>query len=338
MTTYAAIDARLPSTSARWRSEAFVADLTAWVGDAIGGEVVLEPVKVRPWSGVWRARAADGTDHYAKQNTDLQSFEAALLVAMGEVAPARVLPVTATAPDRGVLLTPDQGPVLGDAGDLAMWTRIMGEYAALQRELAPHADRLAELKLTSLPPGDAEAWLRRRLEEGLPAEATDAEGHAVAAALPAHLADVRRWAEEVGALGLPLSVNHNDLHGHNVFPVAGALRFFDFGDALLTEPLGALLIPLRGLQDQLDCAADDPRLGRAADAALEVWSDVAPLTALRAALPAALRLACLAKSESWLRCRATMDDAERLEWGEIPAIWLGEMLRPVPTDPTPLVE
>ena len=337
MVPYADIAARLPSTSARWRSEDFLAALAAWILDAIGEEVTLEPVTVRPWSGVWRARAGDGSLHYAKQNTDLQSFEAELLLTMGDVAPARVLPVTATAPERGVLLTPDQGPVLGDGGDPATWTRIMGEYAALQRELSPHADRLYAAGLTPLPPTAAEGWLRRRLDEGLAEEPTHDEGRAVAAALPARLDDVRRWADQVGSLGLPLSVNHNDLHGNNVFRVAGALRFFDFGDALLTEPLGALLIPLRGLQDRLGCAPDDPRLLRACEPALEVWSDLATMPALRSGLPAALRLACLAKAEAWLRCRATMDEAERAEWGGIPALWLGEMLRAVPTDPASLI-
>ena len=42
----------------------------------------------------------------------------------------------------------------------------------------------------------------------------------------------------MAALGLPPTLNHNDLHENNVFDVDGALRFFDFGDALVTEPLG----------------------------------------------------------------------------------------------------
>lgn len=331
MTAFAPIDARLPSTTARWRGAEFGRDLAAWILEALGQEVEVEAVKVRPWSGVWRATSTDGAVHYAKQNTALQSFEAALLVAMGEVVPARVMPVTAYAPDRGLLLAPDQGQVLGEAGDLDAWTRILGEYAALQRELAPHAPRLLAAGLTPLPPDGAEPWLRQRLDEGLAGHLGGEEARALAAALPRRLDDVRRWADAVAALGLPLTVNHNDLHGHNVFPFAGALRFFDFGDALITEPLGALLIPLRTLQDHLGCATDDPRLLGAAEAALEVWSDLAPMPALRAALPAALRLACLAKSESWLRCRATMDDAERAEWGAIPAIWLGEMLGEIPT-------
>ena len=79
----------------------------------------------------------------------------------------------------------------------------------------------------------------------------------VADRLRAHLPVVRRWAEQVAALGLPLTLNHNDLHENNVFDVDGRLRFFDFGDSLLTDPLGVMLIPLNVLGEKLQ--ADDRR-------------------------------------------------------------------------------
>ena len=101
--------------------------------------------------------------------------------------------------------------------------------------------------------------------------------------LHVHLPTVARWAEEVGALGLPTTLVHNDLHGNNVFAVDGELRFFDFADAMLMEPLAALLIPLDLLAFRLDAGPDDARLRRVADAALEVWSDVADPVDLRAA-------------------------------------------------------
>jgi hypothetical protein len=145
-------------------------------------------------------------------------------------------------------------------------------------------------------------------------------------ALCAHLPVVQGWAEEVAALGLPITLNHNDLHENNVFHVADGLRFFDFADSLLTEPLGVLLIPLNLLSGRLDAGPDDPRLWRVADAALEVWSDLAPMAALRAALPAALQLARLGRAESWARCCVSMDDRELAEWGSTVQQWLGTLL------------
>jgi hypothetical protein len=95
---------------------------------------------------------------------------------------------------------------------------------------------------------------------------------------------------------------------------------------MLTEPLGALLIPLNVLSAQLDTGPDDPRLWRVVEPALEVWTDLAPLPALRAALPAALQLARLARVECWARCCVSMDDAELAEWGESVPGWLETLL------------
>ena len=144
------------------------------------------------------------------------------------------------------------------------------------------------------------------------------------------LPDVARWADEVGTLGLPLTLCHNDLHGRNVFDLGGELRFFDFADALVTEPMAALLIPLTMLRHQLDPEPDDPRLRRVADAALEVWTDYAPMAELRAVLPAALQLARLARVESWIRCTAPMNAAELAEWGDAAAHWLASLGEPTP--------
>jgi Ser/Thr protein kinase RdoA (MazF antagonist) len=127
-----------------------------------------------------------------------------------------------------------------------------------------------------------------------------------------------------------VTLNHGDLHAHNVFHVAGELRFFDFADAVLTEPLGALLIPLRVLSDELDAGPDDPRLWRIIEPALEVWSDLVPMRALRAALPAALQLSRLGRVESWGRCCVSMDDAELAEWGGSVPGWLESLLEDPP--------
>ena len=59
----------------------------------------------------WRVTTVDGV-FYAKQNTDGQAFEAALIAELAALAPDHVIPVAAVDTDRGLLLTPDQGQVL----------------------------------------------------------------------------------------------------------------------------------------------------------------------------------------------------------------------------------
>lgn len=246
---------------------------------------------------------------------------------LARLVPDRVVPVTAAAD--GFLLTPDQGPVFHEtAGEgLDNWVRLAREAALLQRELMPHHAELVGTGLTELVPEECPDYLEARVEQ----HAALAEGDPrrlspeVATRLRAHLPVVRRWAEEVAALGLPITLNHNDLHENNVFDVDGRLRFFDFGDALATEPLGVLLVPLNVLAGRLDAGGDDRRLWRVADAALEVWRDLVPVRDLRAALPAALQLSRAGRVESWARCTPSLTDEQLAEWGHVAAAWLGTL-------------
>jgi hypothetical protein len=330
---YADIALRLPSTSERWSGAAFRAELREWVASVVGEPIALEPVKIRPWATVWRAETADGV-FYAKQNCPTQSYEGAVLVALNDLAARHVVPVAALEPGLGYLLTPDHGTPLGDSAgeDIGAWCRVAAAGAQLQLEVARYADHLVDAGLTVLAPADCAAYVEEQLDAFATLPATDPRAMPAedAAAVRAHLPTVARWADEVAALHLPLTLCHNDLHGHNVFDVNGELRFFDFADALVAEPLAALLIPLNVLAHQLRAAADDPRLRRVADAGLEVWSEHASMADLRAALPAALQLGRLARVESWIRCTAPMNDTELAEWGSAAAYWLGSVLQAPP--------
>ncbi|MFC4783563.1 phosphotransferase [Nocardioides sp. MAHUQ-72] len=328
---------RLPSTSARWRSAEFRDELTAWVSSAVGAAASLEPVKIRPWATVWRAAGPAGV-HYAKQNCPAQAYEAALLAELAVLAPHHVVPVTAVDLDRGLLLTPDQGPVLGHgSGDIDTWCRVVQAGAALQREVAAYADLLAAVGLTTLEPLEAVAYVEQLLQQFDVLAPGDlrAMRHQDRVAVVGLLPEVARWAGQVAALGLPTTLVHNDLHGNNVVEVGEELRFFDFGDAMLMEPLAALQIPLDLLAFRLDAGPDDPRLWRVADAAIEVWSDLADAADLRAALPAALQLGRLGRTETWVRCTAPMDEAELEEWGGAAAASLASLRRRPPVGHLP---
>jgi hypothetical protein len=243
------------------------------------------------------------------------------------LVPDPVVPVTAAGD--GFLLTPDQGEVFYESagGDLENWVRLAREAALLQRDLVPHHAALTELGMTQLRPVESADYVAARVEQyaALPPRDPRRLAPEVAERLRAHLPVVRRWAEQVASLGLPLTLNHNDLHENNVFDIDGRLRFFDFGDALVTEPLAVLLIPLNILGEKLAADGEDPRLWRVVDAAPEVWSDLVPATELRATLPAALQLGRTGRVESWVRCQASLSDEQLVEWGPAAATWLGTL-------------
>ncbi|MFC5730797.1 MULTISPECIES: aminoglycoside phosphotransferase family protein [Nocardioides] len=318
-------------SSAVWTTEEFLAELRAFVTDALGEPTSVEPVRLRPWSAVWRVQAG-GRVAYAKQNCPGQAHEARLLSELAGVAPGFVVPVLAADAARDLLLTEDLGPTLQDVGrvdDVDLWCRIAAAGAWLQRLSTEAVSRVG---LTVLAPGDATTYVAdavgrlSALAEGDPRRL---DAH-LAARLQALLPTIGRWADEVEELGLPLTLLHNDLHTSNVVANDSTLRFFDFGDAVVGDPLGNLLVPLDAVRREIGAGPDDPRLWRIADAALEVWSDLVPSSALRAALPAALQLARLARVESWRRCVATMSPAERSGYGSAPARWLGSLTEAPP--------
>ncbi|WP_162260292.1 phosphotransferase [Nocardioides sp. Root190] len=324
-------------SSAVWAGEEFLADLRAFVAGAIGEPDRVDRVALRPWSAVWRV-SAGGEVAYAKQNCPGQLHEAGLVATLAEVAPGRLPRVLAVDRDRGLLLTSDLGPTLeeqGRGGDVDVWCRIVAESAALQRRVRAAG---VDLALTTMAPCDASTYLANAvghlaaLGPGDPRRLTPE----VAGRLGHLIPQVDRWADRIEDVDLPLTLVHNDLNASNVAVGGNGLRLLDFGDAVVADPLADLLAPLCSLQRELGAGSDDPRLWRVADAALEVWSDLAPMAELRAVLPASLQLARLARVESWRRCVATMTSAEQADWGAVPARWLGLLLEAPPLGVSPV--
>ncbi len=317
-----------------WRTPEFLDEVTEWCERSLGGEVRLEEVKIRCWSAVWRVDSERGT-FYVKQNCPGPAFEAALMDRMCRLSD-RVLPVTAVDEGRGFLLTPDQGPPMRESvGDSEeTWSAVVREAALLQRELVPHVAVLEDAGVRRLGAAEAETYVATRLEQYAalrpddPRALTGDATERLRRALP----QVRRWSEQLLSLGLPITLNHGDLHSNNVFALPTGMRFFDFGDALLSEPLAVLLTTMSSMRFHLYCGPDDPRLARVAEAAIEVWSDLVPRSELRAALGASLQLGRLARSESWARCLTTTTDEELAEFGAAAAYWLHDITEPPPLD------
>jgi hypothetical protein len=335
------VSAVTESTSARWASSAWRDEAYAWIDRIVRDRGLtptgeIEQPRIRFWS-TQLIVPTDAGRLWFKENCPDQSFEARLVAALAELVPDHVVAPLAIEPDRGWLLTPDSGPTLRnleaerDDDSLDLWERLAADWADLQRRVIPDVDRLLAAGAPLSPPSDAPGLLAERIEEyaGLP---PDDPGHldpVDADRLRNALPTIAVWAEQVAAAGLPLSLDHNDLHSANAFaPRAGErqLRFFDFGDSVVGHPLSSLLIPLNVLAHQLSADDDDPRLRRVVDAYLEVWSDLADPVTLRAAVDPARQLARLHRSECWRRVLRSADRSEQAEWGDSATGWLTTLL------------
>jgi hypothetical protein len=323
---YDVLPPRDRSLSSRWATDEFRDELRAWCEELIGPVTAMEQHKLRGWATVWRVSTVDGS-WFAKQNCPGQLFEQPLLALLARLVPDRVVPVAGEGD--GFLLTPDQGPVFREtAGDhLENWVRLARDAALLQRELLPHQRGLLAAGTTELKPEETPDYVAARVEQyaGLGADDPRRLDPDVAARLRAHLPVVRRWAEEVAALRLPVTLNHNDLHENNVFDVDGRLRFFDFGDAVWAHPFTTLSVPVGVLCREWDTQPDDPRIARVVDCYLDAWTDVAALAELREAARLARMLGSVHRFESWRRLLDGSPLDEHREEAENLHYWLGRI-------------
>ncbi|MEH0984946.1 phosphotransferase [Micromonospora sp. CPCC 205556] len=312
-----------------------------WVTGQLGrqGRRVTGPVepRVRPWSLVWRV-PTDAGDVWFKANNPGTRHEAALLAALARRAPGRVLDPIAVDAERGWSLLPDGGEslrdVLGRDRDPARWERVLPEYADLQLTMTPYADELLALGVPDHRPEtlprlfeallDDEESLLLGTEDGLTPQAHDR--------LRAQRATYAERCRRLAEIGVPATVQHDDLHDGNVFAAAGGHRFFDWGDASVAHPFGTLLVTLRSVAHTFALPVGDPALTRLRDAYLEAWSDRHDRATLREAVDLALPVTTVSRALSWRRALDTPDPARAGYAAAVPG-WLEELLAPPPVTP-----
>lgn len=321
--------------SPEWRQQA-----EQWI------DVVLENFAVarsgpseQPRIRFWSTQLTVPTDHgtlWFKENNLGQFAEASIMSLLGELVPDHVAAPLAIEPSRGWMLTADHGATLDSLGsdDPSIWARITSDFAALQQIVAPRGERLSQAGLVIMNPEVAANFVENQLllHTGLPPEhplylsAQDADD--VVRRLPAihHAVDVLR------SVPVPLSLDHNDLHGRNCFlPGASAdpLRFFDFADSYWAHPFSALLVPIEKMRKQWNTTADDPRIRAVVTAYLERWTGYAPLPDLLAALEPALTLAGVHRYGSWLRLLVYADDESMRAYAPAALHYLRTLADPV---------
>ena len=320
----------------RWTLPDWRSNVTDWITSTLAERGVrvtgpIEEVRARSWSILLTVPTEVGR-FWLKENCPGQAFEARLVEALVPVVGDRILAVTAVEPVEGWLLTPDQGQSLWDAGragEVATFERLLIDYGQLQRDLMKSEVDLAAAGLTTMDPLTAEQYLAEHVERlrELPVDDPGRLDEPTADRLRTLGPTVSQWAETVRATGLPLTLEHSDLHPGNAFdaPAGRPLRLFDFSDAVRAFPLSSALVPTRVMTATGEGmpGLSDSDVDRVINAYLEIFSDLAPMNELRATLPAALELAKLNRHESWRRGLVGADAAGYADAGDAPAAWLG---------------
>jgi len=323
---------------ATWTTAAWLDAVTHFLDETLS-EHGLErsgPVtqsRVRPWATLLEAPTSEGRV-WLKAAGAGTAFEAALYAQLHAVAPERVLTPLGLDTERGWMVLPDGGTLLGhacDGDELAhALERVMPKYAELQLALMPQAPGLVSLGVTDMTP----ALMPTRFEQALEAVRSflEREGSTsewdeftrVSALGPRYSA----WCHELAtAPGAP-SLDHNDLHPWNIFaslpePEANA-RFFDWGDSVLAHPFASLLVLLGALGQALEAPLGDRRLLRVRDAYLEAFGTIASRRELVRTADLACRVAKVARVLTWQRA---IGNAPAPDYASIPFGKLIELLQ-----------
>ncbi|MBG6068901.1 phosphotransferase [Micromonospora ureilytica] len=324
-----------------WSNEQWQLRARSWVdaqlsraGRRVTG--LVEP-RVRPWSLVWRVPTDDGPVWF-KVNNPGTVHEAVLIAALAELTPDRVLTPIAVDPAQGWSLLPDGGESLRDVlardPDLAHWERALPGYAALQLASASRADELVALGVPDQRPEVLAGLFVELLDdhEALPIGAEGGLGAEMHERLRAELPSYAQRCRRLADLGIPATVQHDDLHDGNVFAGDAGYRYFDWGDASVAHPFGTLLVTLRSIGHARKLAADDVQLVRLRDAYLEAWTDRYDRRTLVEAADLAIGLGPVSRSLSWRRALDTAEES-RAEYADAVPGWLEELFAASPLQP-----
>ncbi len=308
----------------------------AWVHDQLvrlGGQLVgpLEREHVRPWATAVRVPTDLGLLWFKAHSRSL-SNEAGVTRVLADLRPDLVLEVLAADEDRCWLLTRDAGDKLRThlvtAADVHLLEPVLASYGDLQRRAAARvpdllaagaldrrSSRLGELMLAALRDDEATGGA------GQVDPLTTAEIDRLAALAPT----LDEAAAQV-AVVVPDSIEHSDLHDGNVFVLDGVCRVGDFGDSSVSQPLASLLVLQTSLTHRLGLDPGGPELDRLYRAALEAWTDRAPMPELLELTARSRPAGMLGRALTWRALITTIDAAEMHEFGDGWSGWARDLL------------
>jgi hypothetical protein len=324
-----------------WTDPAWLAEFTDWVVTELrnlGREALAPPEQphVRPWSTVLRFTTDQGPV-WAKAPRESNAYEARLLPAMAGWGVASVIPPLAVEATRGWFLLEDGGATLrqtrpdgtGDA-DLPAWQGILADYADLQRTVEGHAEDLLRLGVPDGRPATLATTMASIVDDDAWWELVGPDERLESDAARERLRGMGAWvadrAAQLDGSGIAATIQHDDLHGGNVFLGPAGIRFFDWGDSVVAHPFASMVTTLNSVAYRLDTTADDARLGPLREAYLEAWTDVLARPALEEVLELVLDVGRIGKAGAWARALGGLDQSEMEGHGDAPALWLTDLI------------
>jgi len=273
----------------------------------------IEQRFVRPWS-ILMVVPTTGGDLWFKGCIPALTHEVAVVEILARRSPHALAELLAVEREQGWMLQRDGGTQLRELLDrprgFERWEEILPLYAELQLDAAVDADELMragapDRRLTRLPVAFEELLGR---QEGLARDEADR--------LLALSPRLRELCDELAGIGLPETIQHDDLHSANVLVRDGGYAIVDWGDACVTHPFLTLHVTMRVLAYELGLDEGTPEVDRYRDAYLEPWTRLARRGDLLRALGPAQPLGALGRALNWQVVAESVPPAERAEYDE----------------------
>jgi hypothetical protein len=311
-----------------WMQPDWLAEAHAWVQERLDEHGIaqvgeIEQPHVRWWSTVLRIPTQEG-DLWFKANAAPHAFEAQLLAIFERVHPGHVPELVAVDPGRGWQLMRDGGEqlreVMRSTRDLHHWQSLLPDYAEFQLALALHVEEILEAgvpdeRLAVLPAhlagvlDDRDTCMIGR-ENGL----TEDEHRSLEALLP----DFAERCTRLTAVGIPETIQHDDLHDGNVFVNDGRYLIFDWGDSCVSHPFHSLIVMMRALVYRLEIPPGGPDVLRLRNAYLEPFARYGAPDELVEAVDLAQYIGTASRSMNWARFLRAYEPGARVDQDSVP--------------------
>ena len=288
-----------------WADPCWLIEARAWIGQQLSAhdrEIAgpIEQPHLQQWATALRVPTTGGVVWFKACLPEL-AFETGVLELLAARRAGLVPRVLASDRARAWLLLEDAGDRLreleAEPGQIERWEHAVRCYAELQQSAAADADGLVAAGATDRRGELLLEQFDELLEHdhGLRPDEVDR--------LRALVPTLRGYADDLGELGVPDSIQHDDLHDGNIFVREGEHRIIDWGDSCVAHPFHSLTVALAVVEHRL---GPEP-VARVRDAYVEPWS-VSPSTEQ---LDAALRLGYVSGTLKWHEVRNLVADPTR---------------------------
>jgi hypothetical protein len=288
--------------SLHWHDPQFLADVEHWVDEHVDRSGAIEQLHSSPWATAIRIPTAAGSVWFKACIREL-AHEIRTLELLAARRPHLVPRVLASDRKRSWLLLEDAGEPLRERnshpGQLERWEEAVALYAELQLDVAADADAFVAGGVPDRR-GSVVAQFMDVIEDDRVTKPIDEPlSEREVAELRALIPRLAAEEAEVDALGLPYSIQHDDLHDDNIFIRDGEYRIIDWGDACVANPLLSLTITLEFAAQRFHVAFDAPEVGRVRDAYIEPFTALRTRDEIRDAVPAAIRIGHACGTVTW---------------------------------------